>query len=512
MLKAIDPSDRSIRKFTVYKQFTVTQADSGSFVFGLECISGSIFDFNVASAPSRSYTITTAPYSQSFFKEPLYYQVKKMYYSDLENQYATFGSNDTATAKRELGNKVNIITIPQNLFGEQIKPKSIKLTDNSTDITFDIRDDGYGNLYDWAYSSSYAAGTPSAAGSGSQIGNIFYSHGILTITNSGSYNQIGLGEGTNGFEVHFQSAHTIYEHEYNCVVGENEFNRSINISATIGYSGSITVLQGSPNASNLFPPGNAPDTEQLNPSRNEIDLQSLYSQSLGYRPEYNIKPGSDFYNDFSQDTGVADPFGKYRNPVFRNKNQLMVGNPVGIDIGTLYKNKTYTFSIYMKWSGSAARQGRGMEFDLADIGINGRQPGLYKTYVDKVQFTGSLNDQVSTEWQRFQLTAKHVGKKESHHIQVGDWFGNGYFLWSCPQIELGVKMTDFVNDIDPKIIQPPITEYQLIGEVTHSDWAPYITTIGLYNDFNQLIAIGKLSRPIKNDPELTYNLVVRFDA
>ena len=31
---------------------------------------------------------------------------------------------------------------------------------------------------------------------------------------------------------------------------------------------------------------------------------------------------------------------------------------------------------------------------------------------------------------------------------------------------------------------------------------PYVTTIGLYNDNNDLLAVGKLSHPIKNDPEL----------
>lgn len=619
MLKVIDPTDRSIRKFTVYKQFTVTQADSGSFTFGLECISGSVFDFNVASAPSRSYTITSAPYSQSFFKEPLYYQVKKMYYSDLENQYATFGSNDTVTAKRELGNKVNIITIPQNLFGEQIKPNSIKLTDNSTAITFDIRDDGYGNLYDWAYSSSYAAGTPNAAGSGSQIGNVFYSHGILAITNSGSYNQVGLGEGTDGFEVDFQSTHTIYEHEYNCIVGENEFNRSINISATLGYSGSITVLEGSTNASNLFAPGNAPDSQQLDPSLNELNLAGFYSQSKGYAPEYVLSRKSSNYNTFVQDTDLTDPFGTFRNPVFKSTDLLVIGNHIGYDINTLYKNKTYTYSIYLKWSGSGARQ-EIFEFDIANIGINGTSPGLFTTYVNGVQFTGSLESRMTTDWKRFHITAKHISDKKYHFTSVGNWFdgtiaaftavdttpsvnqvvffsnqsqitpGSGYtwtwsvsggtyafvsasdantedpyikftessiytisllasdpisgddtlqkvgyinttgnsandwdgtenhyntfrtFLWSCPQVELGSKLTKFVNDVPVKIIQPPITEYQLIGQVTHSDWAPYITTIGLYNDFNQLVAIGKLSRPIRNDPELTYNLVVRFDT
>ena len=48
--------------------------------------------------------------------------------------------------------------------------------------------------------------------------------------------------------------------------------------------------------------------------------------------------------------------------------------------------------------------------------------------------------------------------------------------------------------------------------VTHSKFKPYITKVGLYNDFNELIAIGQLSHPIKNDDELAIGIQVRFDA
>jgi len=34
----------------------------------------------------------------------------------------------------------------------------------------------------------------------------------------------------------------------------------------------------------------------------------------------------------------------------------------------------------------------------------------------------------------------------------------------------------------------------------------------LYNDFDELIAIGQLSAPIKNEKELALGFVVRFDA
>ena len=47
---------------------------------------------------------------------------------------------------------------------------------------------------------------------------------------------------------------------------------------------------------------------------------------------------------------------------------------------------------------------------------------------------------------------------------------------------------------------------------THSQWNPYITNIGLYNDANELLAIAKLSNPVKNDKDLALTFAVRFDS
>jgi hypothetical protein len=48
--------------------------------------------------------------------------------------------------------------------------------------------------------------------------------------------------------------------------------------------------------------------------------------------------------------------------------------------------------------------------------------------------------------------------------------------------------------------------------VTHSQFMPYITTIGLYNDDGDLVAISKFSKPIKKIPYLDYTFIVRFDS
>ena len=49
------------------------------------------------------------------------------------------------------------------------------------------------------------------------------------------------------------------------------------------------------------------------------------------------------------------------------------------------------------------------------------------------------------------------------------------------------------------------------GFVSGSDFTPYVTTIGLYNDAGQLLAVGKLAQPIRKRNDIDVNFLVRID-
>jgi hypothetical protein len=56
--------------------------------------------------------------------------------------------------------------------------------------------------------------------------------------------------------------------------------------------------------------------------------------------------------------------------------------------------------------------------------------------------------------------------------------------------------------------------YELSGSVdsTGSFLAPFITTIGLYDDNCDLVAVAKLPQPIKSEPDIPVNFIIRFDT
>ena len=47
---------------------------------------------------------------------------------------------------------------------------------------------------------------------------------------------------------------------------------------------------------------------------------------------------------------------------------------------------------------------------------------------------------------------------------------------------------------------------------TGSSFEPYITQIGLYNDNYQLVAVGKLAKPLPNNKDIAYTFSIRFDV
>tara|TARA_R100001015_G_scaffold2931_1_gene965 strand:- start:2895 stop:4703 length:1809 start_codon:yes stop_codon:yes gene_type:complete len=53
---------------------------------------------------------------------------------------------------------------------------------------------------------------------------------------------------------------------------------------------------------------------------------------------------------------------------------------------------------------------------------------------------------------------------------------------------------------------------RLRGFATSSEFTPYITTIGLYNDFNELLAVAKLANPVKSPSDLDIVFNVQFDT
>ena len=52
----------------------------------------------------------------------------------------------------------------------------------------------------------------------------------------------------------------------------------------------------------------------------------------------------------------------------------------------------------------------------------------------------------------------------------------------------------------------------VLGFVTESYFNPYISTIGLYNNNQELMAVGKLTQPIQSSPTTDTTFLINFDT
>jgi len=80
---------------------------------------------------------------------------------------------------------------------------------------------------------------------------------------------------------------------------------------------------------------------------------------------------------------------------------------------------------------------------------------------------------------------------------------------------LNVKRGEYNFTMNPSIIEKTATgsrDKKIAPYVSETDWHPYITTIGLYNEEGQLLVVGKLSKPLKKDKGFDTTLVVQFDT
>jgi hypothetical protein len=68
---------------------------------------------------------------------------------------------------------------------------------------------------------------------------------------------------------------------------------------------------------------------------------------------------------------------------------------------------------------------------------------------------------------------------------------------------------DFNMSLNHTLTKDDDITYQ--GFVSGSDFAPYMTTIGLYDDAGQLLAIGKLAQPIRKRNDVDMNFLIRLD-
>lgn len=110
---------------------------------------------------------------------------------------------------------------------------------------------------------------------------------------------------------------------------------------------------------------------------------------------------------------------------------------------------------------------------------------------------------IVVSWQSSQPIFTH-----NYHCRLRESEYN--FTYNPSALSSSLK-TVYDSNQDIYNISASVSNGYLNNNVTGSAFQPYITTVGLYNDANELIAVGKMSQPVPKSANTDMTLIVKID-
>jgi len=295
-----------------------------------------------------------------------------------------------------------------------------------------------------------------------KIGNVFYKNGQIVITSDdANYQTIMTGTGSRGFSLEYKGTHTIYEHEYLVNVSPSEFNYSTNPASLAQYPTVFDV-----NQDGVF------DMQDI-----DLILRFLNKQRF-----YTATDTDDNGYVLEQDTLKDESW--WNNDILQTESEDVLyletlAGVAGTAVTTFDDILTEGIYDYIKSNlidtGIMDIDGNGI-IDILDGAL------LLNYYLNTLN-EAKLATLITTD------STRRYYKDIKNHIDV--YSGNR-------KSDIDVNFSSYIesSSFDP----------------TGSYLAPYITTIGLYNNAGQLLMVGKLGNPIKNLIDWPVNIIVRFDT
>ena len=456
----------------------------------------------------------------------------------------------------------SVISIPSMLYGEAIQPSSFQFEYTSS-INFTrsiVDDDGQGNLI---VTQSDSTGVPFFSGS---VGQIFYSQGIAVITgpDNGSLREfahnVGYKDNMNpniiSSSLSYSSSITIDENQYKCTVRESEFTFTTNPSA-LGVPGVLTTkpgqlfqsfdigtispvvgtyaiqpktLLGTTNASTyyVFKDGDNNTIGQ----QYKIELRTVGNKSLefiGWDGNGNGRRnalGQVQFNSTGSPAGIAQGFCDAINSVegfngeiscslfttqVANDSVHLIQSQAG-EIGNTRIKYADSFNLLTFQDVNYAPQpSRGQEY------FGNTLLGQTNYNIDGVDtYTGNkgaiLNVTVNGTPR---VVSIEVSSSNASNLTIAETFGGkNYNVGDILEIkgsDLGGSGIGYLNLVTDDVVKSNNVEVYH-DFCTGSLFTPYVTTVGLYNEGNELVCVGKLARPLPISLYTDTTFMINFDT
>lgn len=162
MFKRLEGDEFVVQPYQASKQWRLSSEDNP------------FFEFHAGANIQHPFDSSVSPKNQSgTFVRAVYETIRQTYYREDATLYGQFGVEDLenidlSTFPREPNSLIYILKISSQLFGDRVVPGSLSISTELGNESLTLVDDSSGNLF--------------VEGTETQVGNVFYSNGILVLT------------------------------------------------------------------------------------------------------------------------------------------------------------------------------------------------------------------------------------------------------------------------------------------------------------------------------------------
>jgi len=545
VFKSLDKSDVRLTPFRAYKQwsgptdYTLYVADYSTVPQYLQSDPTDI-NFDQGNTPLTQNEATTA---DGKYQRVVHKSIDHLFYRYYKtNPKGSFGGGNINYQRRALNDKAVVISAPQKKYGEEIQQGSVIVDINRTGTFYNgnytLVDDIYGNLY---VSNSIAGVSVSSS---NEVGRYHFEFGYK-YANKGPVTVIDeYSEGYWPMKVSYNNI--IFDSIYTDL-GTCAYFTSSNNSAVIISPGPIQKFRQSYNFENsdfsifftIKPQYPTVNYEFANIISKQGPVEDIFidiNGNVGSSPAGNNYP-------YKVKLGVS---GSNLGKLYFSRSTGFQTTEIDTGLTTLAANTVYNVAVtkqgtnmriyvdgFLRASGTdttstGTYQSKESSNDSSIyVGCNYDSGSAFNGYLDNLKL---YNKALTASELQYLTNTRGVG-----NVYVGNvFYEHGMIVITDPLVgestitNVSYRGTQTIYETEVSCTigggefnhstNPTLQEYEPISDefvfrpfVSSSDFKPYITTVGLYDDYGNLLVIGKLGQPIRTPNNTDTTFIVRFD-
>jgi len=242
----LNKQDVFIDSYVAHKSWAINSASFSEY--GIEVL---IAETGSSETIFNSGSSATTGTNSNQYRELVHSSIQHLYYSGVftsvlpTSSYEDYKQTTLYTSSlRSLGDKALLVTIPQNIFGNAIRPGTFAM--GSDTPVQNYVSGGYivTGYFTTNLGSSYnvfdnGEGALLESGSLVRVGDIIYTHGLVVVTDPTSITAVENSLTSSYFNISYQSTKDIFTHNYRCRVRESDLNFSQNPTVKSGSDGDM---------------------------------------------------------------------------------------------------------------------------------------------------------------------------------------------------------------------------------------------------------------------------------